>query len=147
MPVHANEPKKPSPGRMRYHERDCEISVADYHRYFKAKGHKFVSLAEMDANQIRGIVGVYFLIRDSELVYIGQSKNVYRRVASHSIKHDKFWYVECKAQDLDEIESAYIHIYKPPLNGSLVDEKVAPLNHRKFLDRVKMTLGNVAKYA
>lgn len=70
--------------------------------------------------------GVYFLCRDhkgeaAEIVYVGQSVNVYSRVSAHSREgtktFDSWSYVECHPEQLDLMESLYIHWLRPQFNG------------------------------
>lgn len=62
--------------------------------------------------------GVYFLIKDNEIVYIGQSINIASRITQHRDKEfDSVSYVACHRSELDVLESLYILAYKPPLNG------------------------------
>jgi len=78
--------------------------------------------------------GVYFLIRLGKVVYVGQSVNVHSRISGHvgSKKFDKFAYVQCKRSALDVIESLYIHVLRPPLNGIQGGVPCAPIR----LDRL-----------
>ena len=65
------------------------------------------------------VCGVYFLIKDSEIVYIGQSINIASRITQHRDKEfDSVSYVACHRSELDILESLYILAYKPPLNGT-----------------------------
>jgi hypothetical protein len=70
------------------------------------------------AKPIDVICGIYFLISDDEIVYIGQSINVISRVASHKKdkEFDSFSYVEVPKDGLSLFEAAYIDAYKPKLN-------------------------------
>lgn len=62
--------------------------------------------------------GVYFLIKNKKIVYIGQSINIASRVTQHRDKDfDSVSYVSCDRSELDVLESLYILAYKPPLNG------------------------------
>lgn len=62
--------------------------------------------------------GVYFLIKDKVIVYIGQSINIASRITQHRDKDfDSVSYVACHRSELDVLESLYILAYKPPLNG------------------------------
>ncbi|RUR26795.1 hypothetical protein ELY33_16950 [Vreelandella andesensis] len=67
------------------------------------------------------LTGVYFLIKDENVVYVGQSVNIISRVAAHVKQKDfdRFAFVPCDAQDLDVLESLYIHFLQPELNGLL----------------------------
>lgn len=63
--------------------------------------------------------GVYFLIKGQRVVYVGQSVNVYARVASHAPTKDfdSFTYIPLPVYQLDAAESLYIHALKPEQNG------------------------------
>lgn len=84
-----------------------------------------------------GHPGVYFLIKDGEIVYIGQSINVFSRIGSHgSIKEfDSYSYVSVEKDKLDIVESLYIHIYNPAQNGGTTghDTKLAPMNFNEVI--------------
>jgi hypothetical protein len=79
--------------------------------------------------------GVYFLINDDKIIYVGQSTNVYARITAH---HDKafnsFAFIPCDSKVLDGLESLYIHIFRPPLNGDYVHgAKRAPISLQKLI--------------
>jgi hypothetical protein len=64
--------------------------------------------------------GVYFLVKENKIVYVGQSVNVYSRVGHHSgVKDfDRVAWIECEKEKLDLLESIYIHLFEPELNGN-----------------------------
>ncbi|OLF36556.1 hypothetical protein BTW00_05585 [Psychrobacter sp. C 20.9] len=63
--------------------------------------------------------GVYFLVKNNEIVYIGQSINIASRITQHRDKDfDSVSYVACHKDELDILESLYILAYQPALNGS-----------------------------
>lgn len=67
-------------------------------------------------------VGIYFLIKDKEVIYVGQSLDVFHRMSRHrrdNREFDSFAYIECEPERLDELESAYITAFVPFLNFSL----------------------------
>jgi hypothetical protein len=69
-----------------------------------------------------GFSGIYFLIKDSRVVYVGQSTNVYARIDKHGTKDfDAYAYVPCRRENLDAMESRYIHLLRPPQNAVLKD--------------------------
>lgn len=81
--------------------------------------------------------GVYFLINDDKIIYVGQSTNVYARITAH---HDKefnnFAFIPCDLEALDGLESLYIHIFRPPLNGDyLHGAKRAPISLQKLIGK------------
>lgn len=66
-----------------------------------------------------GRSGIYFLCKDDDLIYIGQSNNVHGRVSQHRREKSftKAFYLEWPADDLDRIEGALIRELRPRLNG------------------------------
>jgi hypothetical protein len=73
--------------------------------------------------------GVYFLLDGDEIVYVGQAVNVYSRIGQHTNKRfDRYAFVPCAVNELDKLESLYIHCLRPRLNGNLSnDAKHAPI--------------------
>jgi hypothetical protein len=81
---------------------------------------------------------VYFLIKGSEVVYVGQTVDLHTRLNSHKRNKDfdKYNFIRCNPCDMDAIESVYIHALSPSLNGKALgngkkfdsEEKVAPIN-------------------
>lgn len=63
--------------------------------------------------------GVYFLISGDEIVYVGQSRNVHARIASHMTTKtfDRVAVLRVAPDQLDFVESVYILALKPRLNG------------------------------
>jgi len=68
------------------------------------------------------ICGVYFLIKDREIVYVGQSVDVFLRVSQHrSIKEfDSFSYIHVEREHLSAIERHFIDSFDPKLNVDMV---------------------------
>jgi hypothetical protein len=75
--------------------------------------------------------GVYFLICNGRVMYIGQAVNVASRLAQHHKEKQPFDAVavlECDRKDLDTLESLYIHRLQPEWNGRHRNgELVAPM--------------------
>jgi hypothetical protein len=81
----------------------------------------------------QNFTGIYFLIHKNKIVYIGQSVNVYFRISSHSGKQfDSFTAIPCPKEHLNVLESLYINMFDPPLNGTQ-DKNYAPLSLEKIL--------------
>lgn len=101
--------------------------------------------ASIPVESIAGISGVYFLIDNQTIVYVGQSNNVGNRVLVHKqegrIKFDKFSYIQCELDELNIIESLYIHAYRPKHNGDVGKTfgtmKSAPLTFKKIVEVCK----------
>lgn len=62
--------------------------------------------------------GIYFLIKGDAVVYVGQSKNVHRRISDHLANKafDRINVIECPTEDLTKLEMEYIRKLKPILN-------------------------------
>ena len=81
--------------------------------------------------------GVYALIREGVVVYIGQSKKMLQRVSAHKsnwgrkaqpawmpvslrgVLFDEVHVLPCRVESLDELEAAMIDLYKPRYNIKL----------------------------
>ena len=85
--------------------------------------------------------GVYFLIDGEEIVYVGQSVNIYARIPNHwDKKFDRYAYVPCVPDALDKLESLYIHCLSPKYNKTFTDgSKQAPIAFDLLLGNVKKT--------
>jgi hypothetical protein len=96
--------------------RAVEISLATA----ELTGKRLLSSEEISAAALPwgGATGVYFLLDGDEVVYVGQSVNIYKRIAEHKDKKfDRFAYLPCARDALDKLESIYIHVLQPKLNG------------------------------
>lgn len=66
--------------------------------------------------------GIYFLFKDDDIVYIGQSVNIHQRVTTHKNNQqkdfDSYSYVLCDKEDLMMYETAYLIKFKPKYNIS-----------------------------
>lgn len=90
------------------------------------------------------IVGVYFLINGNELVYIGQSTDMAKRITAHKnekrITFNRYSFVECGIDELDIIESLYIHAYRPKKNGKVrnnPEAKYAPVSFLGIVENMR----------
>jgi hypothetical protein len=66
------------------------------------------------------ICAVYFLFKDQELVYVGSSTHMQKRLCSHieqkKIDWDNYSYLEFRKEDVRNMESYYIRLFRPPMN-------------------------------
>jgi hypothetical protein len=64
--------------------------------------------------------GVYFLIREDEIVYVGQSKNCPSRIQTHindkGKVFDSYTFIATHSDNLDFLESWYIYAFNPKYN-------------------------------
>lgn len=73
--------------------------------------------------------GIYFLIDQGTIVYIGKSQNVVTRTTQHKDKKwDEYSYITCHFKDLNRLEKMYIKTYSPKYNEALAYKKVPILN-------------------
>ena len=81
--------------------------------------------------------GVYALVREGAVVYVGQSKKPLQRISAHKsnwgrkampvwmpaslrgVLFDQVFVLPCRVEDLDRIEAAMIDLYKPKYNIAL----------------------------
>jgi len=61
---------------------------------------------------------IYFLIKNGEIVHVGQTHDKYMRISQHSREKgfDSFYMLECAHEDLNELEYRYSMLYHPILN-------------------------------
>jgi molybdopterin converting factor small subunit len=80
--------------------------------------------------------GIYFLIKDESVVYVGQSINIAQRIANHKTTKDfdTFTYIQCKPENLNTIEAMYIDRLKPKYNYNSQGRLVMPMMFTKFID-------------
>lgn len=93
-------------------------------------------------SEVAGMSGVYFLVRNGRVIYVGQSTNVYGRVYYHMSQREKpfdsWCFVPCPPDRLDLIESLYIHSLKPKLNGRIGDKLLAPIGPDALIRHINL---------
>ncbi len=97
-------------------------NLSDISPVLKQTNFSLVPISEIirKSSSYGNVCGVYFLIKDSKIIYIGQSINIAARITSHKDKDfDSVSYVTCKRSELDILESLYIIAYNPVLNGEV----------------------------
>lgn len=67
-------------------------------------------------NRFRNISGIYFLFKNNEIVYIGKSVSIFRRILEHKHNFDSFSYIELPKEKLDIYEKLFILKYNPEYN-------------------------------
>jgi len=87
-----------------------------------------VSLREKIKEVKKDTVGVYFLYKDENCVYIGQSLCVRKRVMAHfrstAIAFDNFDFIVCEPSQLSDLEAEHIAFLAPPYNGNLPSNSI-----------------------
>lgn len=64
-------------------------------------------------------IGIYFLIKNNIIVYIGQSTDIEKRIFQHECKKDfdSYSYYECEIKMLSLYERIFLDKYLPVLNN------------------------------
>jgi hypothetical protein len=84
--------------------------------------------------------GIYFLIENDSIVYVGQSVNIHSRIAQHAQfkGFSRIAYIICEPHELNVLESLYIHAYQPELNGETSwGGKSSPYSLQQLFDLAK----------
>jgi hypothetical protein len=81
--------------------------------------------------------GIYFLVKDKEIVYVGKAKSIQSRLDSHvkdaGKKFDSFWYFECFDKHWRSyLEAHYINELSPALNVVTPSMSTASLPEEAF---------------
>lgn len=79
--------------------------------------------------------GVYILFSGDMVTYVGQSKNVIKRITSHADKgrrFDSYHVIPCLPCDLDEIERHYIDMLAPPENKTQIIQRALPSKQHQY---------------
>ena len=133
MPIHTIQ--KPSKDGRRVKHPQQEVICAEASKAMISKRMLTESQIVAKAAKINviGVCGVYFLVRRGKVEYVGQSINVNARIATHiqsGKTFDEWCYIPCSPQNLNLIESLYIHALKPPGNGYFkgTSHPVAPMS-------------------
>jgi len=104
------------------------------------------------------ICGIYFLVHNGEIVYIGQSRNIAQRIWGHEGEKRKTWdrvfFLRVPDYDLDAIEGTLLRCLKPSGNARTVHGNVCvalgsrahDADWRRFLmDRMGTDTSDVAR--
>ncbi|MDF1551944.1 MAG: hypothetical protein P1P84_02725 [Deferrisomatales bacterium] len=91
---------------------------------------KTIINASSPKESIVGQSGVYFLIENDTIVYVGQSVNVAARIGQHARekKFDRVSMLPCPHSRLDIVEGFYINFFNPKLNRDCNGRLHAPVS-------------------
>lgn len=79
--------------------------------------------------------GIYILFSGDKVTYVGQSKNVIKRIASHADKgrpFDSYHVIPCLPCDLEETERYYIDLLSPPENKTQIMQRALPAKQHQL---------------
>lgn len=86
------------------------------------------------------IIGIYLLKRKNKVVYVGQSKNVHRRIGQHKDKtFDSYEIIECSESLLNCTEEFYILSHNPIYNKKRAEIKVScnSMKEKRKINKIK----------
>lgn len=95
-------------------------------------------LNSSDATLFDGVPGVYFLIKNSEIIYVGESGNVANRIKQHKangIPFDKAVASECRIRRI-VLERFCIRHFSPPLNQKGMWKLMTKYGRQQVLNRI-----------
>ena len=81
------------------------------------------------------IRGIYFLLLNSDVVYVGQSVDIAGRVLTHSEENKKeftsYTFVEYDGQDMDLLEVRYIIKFQPLYNVAILSSRLGCVTKKR----------------
>jgi hypothetical protein len=87
------------------------------------KSYELLELDQIAAGAIvrqKRTPGIYFLLDEGQVVYVGQSINLWARLYDHVCKgkmqFDRYFTLTCKRSELTPLESRYIRKFQPKYN-------------------------------
>jgi hypothetical protein len=93
--------------------------------------------------EVPEVSGIYFLIHEGEVIYVGQSHNVASRIIGHKNKtFDRAFVLPCPPSKMNETEAAFIGIFKPKLNMNQEETRFVH-NHRDAFDNPSVVIGDI----
>jgi len=103
---------------------DTSTHLVQHHVLSKSLTGKYMLIEEEIVEAANPIdktndCGVYFLVKDNRVVYVGQSTQIQARVREHEKTKifDSYSFIACKKENLNVLESLYIHGLRPKNQG------------------------------
>lgn len=91
-----------------------EVYSIDLQTHTSKSGEDYFEVRQ-DTYKGQGMKGVYILLNGFEVIYIGSSVNIERRLTGHKNKdYDHYVIIECKRHKM--MEKKLIRLINPPLN-------------------------------
>jgi hypothetical protein len=87
--------------------------------------------------------GVYFLCLGDEVVYVGQSINIFARIGSHRADKvfDRAYWIPVPQSNLNAVEGTFIDLLKPRLNGAGPTERCELVAYGQTYKELSETTG------
>lgn len=93
--------------------------------------------------------GVYLLIKDHIVVYVGQTYDLEVRLKQHKNKDwDRYHFFECHPDSLNQFEERLIDKFRPKYNRSIhapYSEHIRKLQLRREIKAIKYEIGKLEK--
>ena len=89
--------------------------------------------------EFESLCGIYFLLKNKEVVYVGQTTNFHQRIGAHKEKdYDSYCFVKVEKNKLDKAEIENIMLYKPIYNKQLNNEMISLESIKNRLKKLKV---------
>jgi len=102
---------------------DLDVSWNEKHvqtvaTLLRRRGGKDLLTLKRLPNYENNLSGIYFLILDDKIMYVGQSANILDRIGTHNRKwnFESFKYILCRPDQSNNLERLYIKFLQPPWN-------------------------------
>jgi hypothetical protein len=75
---------------------------------------------------LKPVAGVYFLIAGGVIRYVGQTRNLFKRIEEHRLKRvfDSYAVLPCAPEEAPVLEARYIDALKPEWNIALLGSEI-----------------------
>ena len=91
-----------------------------------------ITLDSLKQNRTPVLCGIYFLFKENELIYIGISKNIHKRVNTHHIKYDYYSHICTDTFDAaSTVERLLIRKHRPKHNQAANPDYIERLIKRE----------------
>ena len=89
--------------------------------------------------EFESLCGIYFLLKNKEVVYVGQTTNFHQRIGAHKEKdYDSYCFVKVEQNKLDKAQIENIMLYKPIYNKQLNNEMISLESIKNRLKKLKV---------
>lgn len=129
-----------------------EAEILEKHAINQSRPYKTPVGLKSEADIVRDSIpseamsGVYFLLLDNRVMYVGKSVDMYCRISEHRTKGRKFTHfsvIPCPPEDLAELESKYILAFAPEGNRGRYGKLVYSVSESK-LQEIKDSVKSVS---
>ena len=79
----------------------------------------FIKIGKAVKEEWSGWPGIYLLMKDEEVIYVGQTTNIYSRMRRHHVKDfDSILFLPFNKELMNKCELFYIQRFQPKMNST-----------------------------